>query len=82
MRNFETILLYDMMPLFYKFDVQKMKVTSIVNIIIGSSELQDITTFSTYMQCNITPSYLTNNTHLLLLGANVTHVKNEFFEIE
>ena len=81
--DFEPILFCDMLTVFCTFDVQKIEVTSTFEINIGRLDLQDtITNFSTDKICNVIPTYFTNNTHMLLLKANATHVDDQRLYIE
>ena len=72
-----------MLAVFCTFDSQKNEVTSMFEINIGRLDLQDtITNFSTDKICNVIPTYLTNNTNMLLLQATATHVVDQFWDIE
>ena len=78
--NFETILFCDMLTVFCIFDLQNIEVTSMFEINIGRLDPQDtITKYSTDKLCNVTPSYLRNNTRN---QANMTHVDDQFWDIE
>ena len=72
-----------MLTVFCTFDLQKIEVTSMIEINLGRLDLLDtITSFLTDKTCNLIPIYLTNNTHMLLLLAHATHVADQFLEIE
>ena len=77
------ILFCNMLTVFCTFDLQKIEVTSMIEINLGRLDLLDtITSFLTDKTCNLIPIYLTNNTHMLLLLANATHVTDQFLDIE
>ena len=77
--NFETILFCDRLTVFCLFDLQKIEVTSIFEINFWRLDLQGtITIYCTDKLCNVTPSDLTNNTHVLLLQENTAHVDDHF----
>ena len=72
-----------MLTVFCTFGLQKIEVTSMFEIHIGRLDLQDaITNFPTDKICNVIPTYLTNNTNMLLLQATATHVVDQFWDIE
>ena len=69
-----------MLTVFCIFDLQNIEVTSMFEINIGRLDPQDtITKYSTDKLCNVTPSYLRNNTRN---QANMTHVDDQFWDIE
>ena len=82
-RNFNRLLFCVMIPLLFSiFDWAKTEVPSIILIVIGRLDLHDINKFWTDLPCNVTPTYGAKNTHVLLLHGNVTHVHDQFCEME